>query len=109
MQTLTIRMASAVAEFTLTTQSVATAATKPAPAAIVAPLTVEQAAPRVEQERATEEFWERPRCVGGCLSVVIVHRDLDVWHCSNLACGRSGFGVTVGGRKVRIVDNGAIE
>ena len=66
-----------------------------------APPTVEQAATREAQRRATEKFWERPRDVGGCLSVVIVHRDLGVWHCSNLKCGRHGWML----RNVRIVDN----
>ena len=33
--------------------------------------TVEQAATREAQRRATDKFWERPRCIE-CLSIVIV-------------------------------------
>ena len=70
---------------------------QPTPAPWQPPATQGMHAATVE---ASDKFWSRPRCME-CLSVVIVHRDLGLWHCSNLACGRHGWMM----HGVRTVDN----
>lgn len=69
-----------------------------------APPTVEQAATREAQRREAAKFWERPRCME-CLSIVIVHRELKLWDCTNRACARHGWIMS----GVRVVDAGANE
>ena len=57
----------------------------------------------VKDAETLAKFWSRERCLE-CMSIVVVNASPHVWSCTNLACGRGGWLVTVGNRTVRVVD-----